>query len=57
MFDTSRLIAFTWRRRLLYFKFLPLLGVEAAVGWLQSLQMPAFLEPKMPTGLHLTWTK
>lgn len=23
----------------------PLLGVEAAAGWLQSLQMPAFLEP------------
>lgn len=36
---------------------LPLCGVEAAVGWLQSLQMPAFLDPRIPTGLQRTCTK
>lgn len=35
----------------------PLCGVEAAVGWLQSLQIPAFLDPRIPTGLQRTCTK
>lgn len=35
----------------------PLCGVEAAVGWLHSLQMPAFLDPRIPTGLQRTCTK
>lgn len=35
----------------------PLMGVEAAVGWLHLLQIPGFREPYTPTGLQRTWRR